>query len=80
MYLLLLGIVGLVLKYMGIAPVATLDWWIVLSPFALTVVWWAWADASGYSKRKEVEKMDARKQKRIDKQRVAMGLAVKKRR
>ena len=80
MYLLLLGIVGLVLKYMEIGPAATLDWWIVLSPFALTVVWWAWADASGYSKRKEVEKMDVRKQKRIDKQRVAMGLAVKKRR
>ena len=80
MYFLLLGIVGLILKYMEIGPVATLDWWIVLSPFALTVVWWAWADASGYSKRKEVEKMDDRKRKRIDKQRAAMGLAVKKRR
>ena len=80
MYFLLLGIVGLVLKYMEIGRVATLDWWIVLSPFALAVVWWAWADWSGYSKRKEVEKMDDRKQKRIDKQRVAMGLAVKKRR
>lgn len=80
MYLLLLGIVGLVLKYMEIGPVATLDWWLVLSPFALAVAWWAWADASGYTKRKEVEKMDDRKQKRIDKQRAAMGLAVKKRR
>lgn len=80
MYFLLLGVLALVLKYLEIGPVATLSWWLVLSPFALAVVWWAWADASGYSKRKEVEKMDGRKQKRIDKQRVAMGLAVKKRR
>ena len=80
MYFLLLGIAGLVLKYLEIGPVAKLDWWLVLSPFALAVLWWAWADKSGYTKRKEVEKMDERKQKRIDKQRVAMGLAVKKRR
>ena len=74
MYFLLLGIVALVLKYLEIGPVATLDWWLVLSPFALAVLWWAWADKSGYSKRKEVEKMDQRKEKRIDKQRIAMGL------
>ena len=80
MYFLLLGVLALVLKYLEIGPVATLSWWLALSPFALAVVWWAWADASGYSKRKEVEKMDDRKQKRIDKQRVAMGLSVKKRR
>ncbi len=80
MYLLGLGVVALVLKYLEIGPVAALSWWWVLTPFALAVCWWAWADASGYSKRKEVEKMDDRKQKRIDKQRVAMGLAVKKRR
>ena len=80
MYFLLLGVLALMLKYLEIGPVATLSWWLVLSPFALAVVWWAWADASGYTKRKEVEKMDDRKQKRIDKQRVAMGLPVKKRR
>ena len=80
MYFLLLGVLALVLKYLEIGPVATLSWWLVLSPFALAVVWWAWADASGYTKRKEVEKMDLRKQKRIDKQRVAMGLPIKKRR
>ncbi len=79
MFLLLIGILGLALKYLEIGPVAGLSWWLVLSPFALAVVWWAWADASGYTKRKEVEKMDERKQKRIDKQRAAMGLAPKKR-
>lgn len=79
MFLLLIGILGLALKFLEIGPVASLSWWLVLSPFALAVAWWAWADASGYTKRKEVEKMEDRKQKRIDKQRVAMGLAPKKR-
>ena len=76
MYLLLLGIIGLGLKYMEIGPVATLDWWLVLSPFALAVAWWAWADASGYTKRKEVEKMDKVTQDRIDKHKRAIGMKV----
>ena len=80
MYFLLIGIVALVLKYLEIGPVATLSWLIVLSPFALAVVWWAWADASGYTKRKEIEKMDKRKQDRIDKQRDAMGMLSAKKR
>ena len=79
MYFLLIGIVGLAMKYLEIAPVADLSWWLVLSPFALAAAWWAWADASGYTKRKEVEKMEGRKQKRIDKQRAAMGQPSKKR-
>lgn len=80
MYFLLIGVLGLILKFLEIGPVAALSWWLVLSPFALAVVWWAWADASGYTKRKEVQKMDARKQKRLDKQRDAIGLVTKKRR
>lgn len=78
MYFLLIGIVTLVLKYLEIGPVATWSWWIVLSPFALAVAWWAWADAFGYTKQKEIDKMAKRKQERIDKQRAAMGILPKK--
>ena len=79
MYLLLIGLVGLVLKYLEIGPVATLSWWVLLIPFALAVVWWAWADSTGYTKKKEMNKMYLRKQERIEKQRVAMGMLPKKR-
>ena len=79
MYLLLLGVALLAMKTLAYGPIAAWNWWLVLSPFALAVVWWAWADASGYTKRKEIEKMDDRKQKRIDRQRAAMGLTSKKR-
>ncbi len=80
MYFLLLGIAGLVLKYLDIGPVATWSWFIVLSPFAMAVAWWAWADASGYTKRKEVDKMAKRKDDRIEKQREAMGMLSAKKR
>jgi small Trp-rich protein len=80
MFFLLLGIAALVLKYLEIGPVATLSWFIVLSPFAMAVAWWAWADASGYTKRKEVDKMAKRKDDRIEKQREAMGMLSAKKR
>lgn len=79
MLFLLLGVVGLVLKYLEIGPVAAWSWWVVLSPFALAVAWWAWADKSGYTKKREMDKMDRRKTERIEKQRVAMGMLPKNR-
>lgn len=74
MLFLLLGLVGVTLKYLEIGYVATMSWWIVLIPFALAVAWWAYADASGYTKRKVMQKEDERKQERIDRQRSALGL------
>jgi small Trp-rich protein len=35
---------------------------------------WAWADNSGYAKRKEMDKMEKRKQNRIEKQRKQLGI------
>ena len=79
MYFLGAGVILLLLKYLEISAVATWDWWVVLSPFGLAVAWWAWADASGYTKKKAMEKMDKRKQDRIDKNKEAIGLGPKKR-
>jgi small Trp-rich protein len=80
MYLLGIGLIFLFCKYQEVGAIATWDWWVVLSPFALAVVWWTWADWSGYTKKKAMKKMEKRKQERIDKQRDALGLGVKKRR
>ena len=79
MYFLILGVALVVMKSLEFGPVAGLSWLIVLSPFAMAVAWWAYADRSGYTKRREVEKMDKRRDDRIDKQRAALGmLSVKK--
>jgi small Trp-rich protein len=75
-----LGLILLALKYLEIGPVALWSWWIVLAPFGLAVAWWAWADWSGYTKKKAIDRENARKQARIDKQREAMGMGIKRKR
>jgi small Trp-rich protein len=67
------GVVLLLLKWLEVGPVAALSWWLVLAPFALAVVWWAWADSSGYTKRKASERMDRRKEERLERSRKALG-------
>jgi small Trp-rich protein len=78
MYLLGLGIILLGMKYLEIGPVVEWSWWVVLSPLAAAAVWWTWADYSGYTKRKAVERENARKQARLDKQRANLGIGPKK--
>lgn len=80
MYFLGIGIILLLCKYLEVGPVTGWSWWIVLAPFGLAVLWWAWADGSGYTKRKVVERENQRRQDRIDKQKDALGLGLKKRR
>ena len=72
MYFLGLGLLLVVLKLLEFGAVAEWSWWIVLTPFALAAAWWQWADWSGYTKRKEMEKMDAIKRKRLLAQRDAL--------
>ena len=64
MYLLGLGLVLMLLKYVEWGPVALWSWWWVLSPFALAAIWWTWADATGYTKRKAMEADDKRREER----------------
>ena len=72
MYFLGLGRLLVVLKLLEFGAVAEWSWWIVLTPFALAAAWWQWADWSGYTKRKEMEKMDDIKRKRLLAQRDAL--------
>jgi small Trp-rich protein len=73
MYLVGLGLVLLVMKYLELGPVTNLSWIWVLSPFALAVAWWSWADASGYTKKRAMERENARKNARILKNRENTG-------
>jgi small Trp-rich protein len=80
MYLLFLGIALMLLKYLEFGPVAEWSWLWVLSPFAAAVVWWVWADTTGYTKRRAMDRMDEKKKERLEKQREALGLKTTKRR
>ncbi len=75
-----LGILLLAMKYLAIGPVAEWPWWWVLAPFGLAVAWWTWADWSGYTKKKAVQKENDKRQARIDKSRENMGMAPRRKR
>jgi small Trp-rich protein len=79
MYFLGIGIVLLLMKYLEMGPVAAWSWLLVLTPFGLAVAWWAWADATGYTKRKAMEREERRRLARIEKSRVAMGTEKRRR-
>ena len=79
MYFLILGVMLLLLKYLEIGPVAAWTWYTVLAPFGLAVLWWAWADWSGYTKRKAMEKEDAKKAARIARNKEAIGQGPRRR-
>jgi small Trp-rich protein len=73
-----LGIILLAMKFLEFGPVAAWSWWVVLSPFAAAAIWWAWADWSGYTKKKALDRENARKQARLDKARADLGLGTRK--
>ena len=79
MYLLGIGIILLAMKYFEIGPVAAWSWLVVLAPFGLAVVWWTWADWSGYTKKKAVERENQKKRARLDKAKDAIGTNTRKR-
>lgn len=78
MYLLGVSLLLLLLKYMEIGPVANWSWWVIVGSFGATAAWWWWADSTGYTKRKAVERMEQRKQDRINKHKEALGMRPRK--
>jgi small Trp-rich protein len=78
MYFLAIGVVLLLMKYLEFGAVASWSWYVVLSPFALAAAWWAWADWSGYTKKKAMEKMDKRKADRLAETRERLGMGTRR--
>jgi small Trp-rich protein len=75
MWFVLLGLLLIALKFAEVGPVAAWSWWVVLSPFAVAAVWWAFADASGLTKKREMNKLDDRKAERRRKSLEALGIS-----
>ncbi len=79
MLFLLFGIAVGVMKYMGMGFAADWSWWKVSIPFVLAAIWWAWADASGYTKKKAMQRAEKKRLDRIERQKEELGLGAKKR-
>ena len=86
MFFIIVGVVIIALNLLGIGPIGAWNWdftgdvWKFTVPFILAALWWAWADKSGLNKRREIEKMEARKQNRRNENLAAMGLDTRARR
>jgi len=64
MFFIVVGVILLLMWMTDFGPVGAWPWWAVLWPFAAAVIWWAFADASGWTKRREMDKMEEKKRKR----------------
>jgi len=78
MYFVAFGVVLLILKLAEVGPVGGWSWWVVLAPFACAAAWWAWADATGYTKRRAMDRMDAKKAERRRRNMEALGTGPKR--
>jgi len=72
--LLFLAIALTVLKLAAIAPVADWSWWVPLSFYAATAVWWALADAIGYTQWRQGRRTRRKQREREAERRRALGL------
>ena len=80
MFFVIVGVLIIASNLAGIGPFAGWNWdftgdlWKFCVPFGLAVLWWAWADKTGLNKRREMAKMEERKQKRRKENLVSLGL------
>lgn len=74
MFFLIIGVILLALKVAEIGPFATLSWWWVAAPFVVTVLWWEFADGTGLTRKRAMQKMEERKAARRERDMEALGL------
>ena len=71
-----IGVVLLGLWIGDVGPFGQLDWWWIALPFGLAVLWWEFADRSGLTERRIMDKMEQRKVARREKAMESLGLKV----
>jgi small Trp-rich protein len=67
MYLLIIGFLLVLMKFMDIGPVADWSWWAVLSPFILIIIWWEVIEkVFKLREKREEAKLAMEKKERLD--------------
>lgn len=83
MFFVIVGVLVIALNLAGIGPIGAWTWeisgdlWKFCVPFGLAVLWWFWTDKSGLDKRREIAKMEARKDNRRKENLANLGLDVR---
>lgn len=74
MWFIVAGVLLVALKLADIGPVDQWSWWVVLAPFGLAALWWAYADSTGLTKKREMDKLEERKLERRRRNMEALGI------
>ena len=80
MPLVVVGVLLLLAHWADVGPFGAWPWWAIALPFGLAVVWWHFADTSGWTKRRAMEKMERKKVDRREKAMEALGLSSRRER
>ena len=68
-----LALLFIALKALDVGFMANIGWFWICLPLGAAVVWWSLADKYGYTQRKAMEAMDAKKEARRQRQLEGMG-------
>lgn len=80
MFFVIVGVLIIAANLVGLGPFASWTWeisgdlWKFCVPFLLALLWWIWSDKSGLNKRREMKKMEDRKNDRRRENMAKMGL------
>lgn len=74
MWFIALGVLLVALKLAEFGAVAGWSWWVVLAPFGAAAAWWAYADSTGLTKKREMDKLQDKKVARKRKAMEALGI------
>ena len=86
MLFVVIGLVLIVLNLAQVGVVGTWNWaifgdlWKFCFPFLLAVLWWIWSDVSGLNKRREMARMEKKKDDRRKENLAALGMDTRVRR
>ena len=86
MVFVVVGVVLILLNLARVGVVGTWNWeifgdlWKFVFPFLLAVAWWVWSDKSGLNKRREMARMEKKKQDRRKENLAALGMDTRSRR
>ena len=86
MLFVLIGVALIALNLAGVGVFGTWTWqlfgdlWKFFLPFFLAAAWWIWSDVSGLNKRREMARMEKRKDDRRKENLAALGMDARVRR
>ncbi|HEY2558435.1 MAG TPA: TIGR04438 family Trp-rich protein [Caldimonas sp.] len=86
MLFVVIGVVLIVLNLARVGVIGTWNWeltgdlWKFFFPFLLATIWWIWSDVSGLNKRREMNRMEKKKDDRRKENLAALGMDTRARR